>query len=52
MLLVAVVIGLFFAVKTRYIPLEVGLLLFICLLGLYVGFGILIGAYRLVSKLN
>ena len=52
MLFVALVVAIFYAVKTRYLPMEVGILLFISLLGMYIGFGILIGAYRLVSKLN
>jgi len=52
MLFVALVAALFYAVKTRYLPLEMGLLLFISLLGMYIGFGILIGAYRLVNKLH
>lgn len=49
---VLLVIGIFYAVKTRFLPIEMGLLLFISLLGMYVGFGILIGAYRLVNKLH
>ena len=44
--------GIFYAVKTQFLPFEMGLLLIICLLGMYVGFGILIGAYRLVNKLH
>ena len=51
-LFVGLVGGIFYAVKTRFLPFEMGLLLFISLLGMYVGFGILIGAYRLVNKLH
>ena len=51
-LFVFLVFALFYAVKTQIIPVQLGLLLFISLLGLYVGFGILIGAYRLVNKLE
>ena len=52
MLFVSLVATIFYAVKTGAIPFQMGLLLFISLLGLYMGFGILIGAYRLVHKLN
>ena len=52
LLFVGLVFALFFAVKTGVIPFQMGLMLFISLLGMYVGFGILIGAYRLVNKLN
>jgi len=37
---------------TRVITPQLGLLLLIALAGLYVGFGILILAYRLISKLD
>ncbi|MEJ2115406.1 MAG: hypothetical protein P8X88_05015 [Gammaproteobacteria bacterium] len=49
---VSLVAGLFYAVKTGLLPFQLGLLLFMSLLGMYIGFGILIGAYRLVNKLN
>jgi len=52
MLFVSLVAALFYSVKTGLLPFEMGLLLFISLLGMYMGFGILIGAYRLVNKLN
>ena len=47
--LVAVV---FFLVRSGAVKPEVGLLMLISLLGLYVGFGILIAVYRLVLKLE
>ena len=49
---ISLVGGLFYAVKTGMLPFQLGLLLFMSLLGMYIGFGILIGAYRLVSKLD
>lgn len=52
MLFIALVATIFYTVKTGVIPFQMGLLLFIFLLGMYMGFGILIGAYRLVHKLN
>jgi hypothetical protein len=52
MLFVSLVAAIFFSVKTGLIPFQLGLLLFISLLAMYMGFGILIGAYRLVNKLN
>lgn len=51
-LFVCLVVAIYFAVRTRTIPVEMGLLLFISLLAMYMGFGILIGAYRLVNKLD
>lgn len=52
MLFVAVVAALYYAVKIGYLSPQMALLLLICLLGMYVGFGILFGAYRLVNKLH
>lgn len=37
---------------TRVISIQVALLMLVALLGMYVGFGILILVYRLVSKLE
>ncbi len=51
-LFTALVVGVFFLVRSGTINPEVGLLMLICLLGLYVGFGILIAVYRLVQKLE
>ncbi|MGH1537466.1 MAG: hypothetical protein ACRBDX_05400 [Gammaproteobacteria bacterium] len=52
MMFVSLVSALFYTVKTGLLPFQMGLLLFISLMGMYIGFGILIGAYRLVNKLN
>lgn len=52
LLFVLLAVGIFYSVKTGFLPYQMGLLLFISLLGLYMGFGILIGAYRLVNKLD
>jgi hypothetical protein len=37
---------------TRVVSIQVALLMLVALLGIYVGFGILILAYRLISKLE
>ena len=42
----------FVLVRTGVINSAVGLLMLISLLGMYVGFGILIAAYRLILKLE
>ena len=44
--------GVFVLVRTGVINSAVGLLMLISLLGMYVGFGILIAAYRLILKLE
>ncbi len=49
---IGLVIGVFTLVRSGAITPEVGLLMLICLLGLYAGFGILIAAYRLVNRLE
>lgn len=49
---ICLVIGVFALVRSGVVKLEVGLLMLICLLGLYVGFGILIAVYRLVNRLE
>ncbi len=46
------VASVFFLVRTGVVSPQVGLLMLIALLGLYVGFGILIAVYRLVQKLQ
>lgn len=46
------VIGIFVLVRSGVVSLELGLLMLICLLGMYVGFGILIAVYQLVNKLE
>ena len=46
------VAGVFFLVESGAVKPQVGLLMLISLLGLYVGFGILIAVYRLVLKLH
>ena len=46
------VAGVFFLVRSGGVTPQVGLLMLISLLGLYVGFGILIAVYRLVLKLE
>ena len=49
---VSLVAGVFVLVRTGVINSAVGLLMLISLLGMYVGFGILIAAYRLILKLE
>lgn len=46
------VAGVFVLVRSGVVSPEVGLLMLIALLGLYVGFGVLILAYRLIMKLG
>ena len=52
LLFTCLVAGVFFLVRFGVVTPQVGLLMLICLLGLYVGFGILIAVYRLVLKLE
>ena len=47
-----IVAGVFVLVRTGVINSAVGLLMLISLLGMYVGFGILIAVYRLILKLE
>ena len=49
---ICVVAGVFALVRSGAVKAEVGLLMLICLLGIYVGFGILAAVYRLVSRLQ
>ncbi len=49
---ICVVAGVFALVRSGAVRAEVGLLMLICLLGIYVGFGILAAVYRLVSRLQ
>lgn len=48
-LLVVAVLAL---IALRVIAFEAGLLMLIALLGLYLGIGVLLAAYRFVSRLN
>lgn len=45
-------IGVFALVRSGVIEPGLGILMLICLLGMYVGFGILIAVYRLVNRLQ
>jgi hypothetical protein len=38
--------------KTKIISFEMAMLMLVALLGMYIGFGILIAVYRLMSKLE
>ena len=49
---IGIAVGVFSLVRSGIIETGVGLLMLISLLGIYVGFGILIGVYRLVNKLH
>ena len=41
-----------FLAEAKIIGFEVALLMFVALLGLYVGIGVLIAVYRLIAKLD
>ena len=41
-----------FLLETKVIGFAVAMLMLVALLGMYVGFGILIAVYRLISKLD
>lgn len=45
-------IGIIALARTQTVTPQVGLLMFVALTGLYVGFGILIGVYHLISRLG
>jgi hypothetical protein len=47
--LVAVI---FYLVATNTVSFEFGLLMLVALLGMYVGFGVLIAVYRFIGKLE
>lgn len=49
---IGIAIGVFALVRSGVIETSIGLLMLICLLGIYVGFGILIAVYRLVNRLQ
>ncbi len=49
---IGIAVGVFSLVRSGIIETGVGLLMLISLLGIYVGFGILIGVYRLVNRLH
>ena len=49
---ILLVAAVFILVQSGSVSVQLGLLMLICLLGLYVSFGILIAIYQLVSKLE
>jgi hypothetical protein len=49
---VVVALGIFTAAFLQYLSIQLALLLLIALLGLYLGFGVLIAVYRFTSKLK
>lgn len=49
---ILLVAAVFVLVQSGSVSVQLGLLMLICLLGLYVSFGILIAIYQLVSKLE
>jgi len=49
---ILLVAAVFVLVQSGTVSVQLGLLMLICLLGLYVSFGILIAIYQLVSKLE
>jgi hypothetical protein len=49
---VVVALGIFIAAFLQYLSVQLALLLLIALLGLYLGFGVLIAVYRFTSKLK
>ena len=51
-LFACLVIGVFILVRSGAVKPAVGLLMLISLLGMYIGFGILIAVYRMVMKLH
>ncbi len=51
-LFVGLVTAILVLTAKRVITVQMAMLMFIGLLGLYIGFGVLIAAYRFVSKLQ
>jgi hypothetical protein len=51
-LFVVLALGIFIAAFLQYLSVQLALLLLIALLGLYLGFGVLIAVYRFTSKLK
>ena len=51
-LFVVVALGIFIAAFLQYLSVQLALLLLIALLGLYLGFGVLIAVYRFTSRLK
>jgi len=49
---VLVALGIFLAAFLQYLSVQLALLMLIALLGLYLGFGVLIAVYRFTSKLK
>jgi hypothetical protein len=43
---------IFFLWETKVISFEMAMLMLVALLGMYIGFGILIAVYRLIAKLE
>jgi hypothetical protein len=51
-LFVALVVTIMFLLATKVITFQLALLMLVALLGLYLGFGVLIAVYRFVAKLE
>jgi hypothetical protein len=49
---VVLALGIFIAAFLQYLSVQLALLLLIALLGMYLGFGVLIAVYRFTSKLK
>lgn len=49
---VALAVGIVAAAYLGYISGQLGLLMLVALLGMYVGFGVLIAVYRFISRLE
>ena len=48
----ALVGTIIFLARARIVSIEMAMLMVVALLGMYIGFGILIAVYRLISKLE
>ena len=51
-LFVVLALGIFAAAALGYISAQLAMLMLVALLGLYLGFGVLIAVYRFTSKLK
>jgi hypothetical protein len=51
-LFIALIVGILFLLGRAAITPQMAMLMFVALLGLYVGFGALIAVYRFISKLE
>ena len=49
---IALVGTIIFLSRARIVSIEMAMLMLVALLGMYIGFGILIAVYRLISKLE